>query len=1395
MPTFANFEGSEEHHRGATATIWKARGRGGADDSLFALKVCQPSDFLDEGADGTPYLTAAEEVIADLRALEKRKAQNWVEVTAKGADELHVFWATRFFPRSLHTVLERRAQLPFEDIHWIAAAIARGLGDLERLLDRSHGNLKASNIFIDGDGRLRGLPLRLSDLKPRSQLVLPEDRIADFREFGRLIVLIVRRRVADDRKPIAWPIEADVEWRRFGRKAGGWRELCNTLLNPHPAPSDLDWGKVAQRIDELAPAQQIPWGWIAAGVVPLVLAGAGLAYLRLKEYHTLPRQLQPWAERLGNVPIDVATVPPEWAQLCAAYNDWLGAFMDHVSTPGRTAGWAQQRYLQERVFGDLIELSQNYRVPNSGYQPLDPRNLAGIRGGLDALQAAPPDVVKKGVIAHKIVTVANATKQAAQALKDWPERKKLDDLRQRFGQLGWTKAATQLQGAVERTGNGTLAAGTINDALTLSAATARTEIAWRELEQRAATLAGAGDPVMKGLLNYLTARVGAAADVAALNKLLDESSQDVTRWLGQVQGPNGQPRIERTRFTKESGLRDFNGEVTNDVLTRWEREVQDFQFVAESEDPRRKADWTGLFRKVDESLATLRDEEAAAPADATVGGSPFKRFQTARDEVRRHVDDVISPPLVRKDVELAGRTTQTAVTRVKTLDEEVLAMLVQLRPDPVGWLSRVRQVAIGAPGSVLRREWERRREQLLADANPTALARSNIEFRALRDRQAKLEQFFTAVAGPRGVGAFPSLELRGVADDLSPSLQTWGRARVERAVEEWLGVVTWTGAIPAVAADAFIGGDVTRRVLEGLGADFREAMELGAEFSAIAERLVQGDGVEGAAATFAKWNARPILKELGTAAPFRALLDAGTTLAAVRTEERREELIAKASAPSLGIALAAWRRLGELSTWPAVSELDTEIRLTKEIEDRAQKSIRDAGRRTALLAEAAKEKARRWRVAMRGAPNDALLAQVLGRRGEFGVKDADLAPGERFNVELQQLKGVDWRTQPETRIIALRDEAVGKLKAALTSQPVPGPLTSWFGLLLELVLTEAQGGQSDLRLLGPGAAGWRGELSADNRVVTYKKTIGEQQHQLSFALIEGEKSVPFLLGTTEIPAGLFVDLVSDPAVWTKLQRWLVEVVGTNPKDDPRNGPQIWKLRGTRGAAMNTQSWTGSTQPTWPANFYPADVTVPKAPGRDVPLQYIPPQAALYLAKEVLGCRLPTLDEWRALVEAKEPLKMAEPKGPNFRDLLWVRERDYLVANNVPDLPIDADIFWPGNASTQKRGRQAQAAVPDREDGVLWFAPVGGDSTNGVRHLFGNVAEYLFDETSGKFFIAGGSALSPPEVDPATPYPVDTRLATAGFSDVGLRLAFNAPGGIAGRSRLNQLLRNQAFLRP
>jgi hypothetical protein len=87
----------------------------------------------------------------------------------------------------------------------------------------------------------------------------------------------------------------------------------------------------------------------------------------------------------------------------------------------------------------------------------------------------------------------------------------------------------------------------------------------------------------------------------------------------------------------------------------------------------------------------------------------------------------------------------------------------------------------------------------------------------------------------------------------------------------------------------------------------------------------------------------------------------------------------------------------------------------------------------------------------------------------------------------------------------------------------------------------------------------------------------------------------------------------------------------------------------------------------------------------------------------------------------------------------------------------------------------------------------------MHDLVGNVAEYVFDgpkvtevkkdqraevsitgvdatvsETGNKFYVIGGSALSPPEVSFDKPLPVATVFSKNGFCDVGLRLAYTAP---------------------
>jgi hypothetical protein len=114
---------------------------------------------------------------------------------------------------------------------------------------------------------------------------------------------------------------------------------------------------------------------------------------------------------------------------------------------------------------------------------------------------------------------------------------------------------------------------------------------------------------------------------------------------------------------------------------------------------------------------------------------------------------------------------------------------------------------------------------------------------------------------------------------------------------------------------------------------------------------------------------------------------------------------------------------------------------------------------------------------------------------------------------------------------------------------------------------------------------------------------------------------------------------------------------------------------------------------------------------------------------------------------------------------------------------------------------AVSTGPDK--GKLWFAPVDeGPSTSNFINLYGNVWVYLCDAADPAkpvFYVAGGSALSPPGVDIMEPQKVEAvgmigaTKVREGFADVGIRPAFDAPPGFKERYKLNQLVRRQNYL--
>jgi hypothetical protein len=263
---------------------------------------------------------------------------------------------------------------------------------------------------------------------------------------------------------------------------------------------------------------------------------------------------------------------------------------------------------------------------------------------------------------------------------------------------------------------------------------------------------------------------------------------------------------------------------------------------------------------------------------------------------------------------------------------------------------------------------------------------------------------------------------------------------------------------------------------------------------------------------------------------------------------------------------------------------------------------------------------------------------------------------------------------------------------------------------------------------------------------------------------------------------------------------------------PDNGPWVWNTNDLKPA----KAWikdpfddTPALQPPAEFSLYPSGVN-PPPPTDDLPMQYVSPQAAIYFAR-LLGCRLPTPEEWNAA----NSLNNGGQQIIKLRDQTWVNQFKHfekmktLLSKKGLD-QIGSALFWLDNDIFTHKHLPVSAA-PDarsRNNGTPtpWFVEVDPGPLEAkvpFHHLVGNVSEYVLgnpEDLKGiqdpiglrsflkdhlkQLKVVGGSALSPKElndkelpngVEPANGVPVEgSVLAPEGYSDVGFRLAFDSP---------------------
>lgn len=507
--------------------------------------------------------------------------------------------------------------------------------------------------------------------------------------------------------------------------------------------------------------------------------------------------------------------------------------------------------------------------------------------------------------------------------------------------------------------------------------------------------------------------------------------------------------------------------------------------------------------------------------------------------------------------------------------------------------------------------------------------------------------------------------------------------------------------------------------------------------------------------------------------------------------------------------LALWRQLGRLTdAWPAqIADFQAELATEQVVTDRVVPIRPD------VKAELQAGRVARWNDHLRLAATAG--ADTIRKTVEWAAAHPSQIPASleslpawfQFDLLLYQ-----YQTDPKTRTdLASFRTSAAKLEAA--------PAVRTFLLRMDEQMKPRTGLTTPQRAAVP-----LGRPRPLGDALSY--TAMDGQIKVTFIRVQPKDPTiaPFYMGTTEVSIGLFANIVAQGTPG----RYFNQVSQLLPNaDTPQRwiGPHGWELDSERRLLIPRRNM-------WCDDFQFKNGQRP-IPLPEHPMQYVTPEAALYLAR-LIGCRLPTADEWREAYDYSKRKAASSPDecawvmmGWKLRDSLWDEERDQAIATAASRW-LDDGIFgsfpipfgthaeaaswmtapWSQRLQKEKAATVAQISAANRQkDGRLnalvanntvLFRPCSYNFNECFHDLVGNVAEFVLDPGSAiraetelppespekvaaffqspqtKLYVIGGSALSPPEFGFDQPLPVTHEQTLNGFSDVGFRLVFTDP---------------------
>ena len=1243
-----------------------------------------------------------------------------------------------------------------------------------------HGNLAPTNVLLSA----------IATGKPRVWLTDPfhpkeldamrgsGGGAADRRAIGALICLLA---TGQRFRRGLWPLVADASWAGLGRQSEAWRDLANELLNPEPSGDLPTFAEIGERIAGLKPVSKalVRSAWGGLGLV----ASVGLVSLAFM------------LSRGGADEPVVEFDAVAWADLCDANYTWIGPLRDALSASKRQR-WAEDEHLSSRVLSVLSNAT------------LDPRDIIGSQAGLLALRASPPASARTADAAERIREAEDAVESLEAALtpSQWPLLASLDARASELDQRGWSGPASLMRRATEPFSGERDASlyEHIDAALQVASLADRAEASWVEIESSASQIAEAGVPILtrfrEAVLVEINPRLsdesaGGFEETASALEDAASLARDIVGFLESDWGSlvDQQKFLDEGTINRSFASGELEGQLNLRTFRSWllEGGRPEFRAISDSDDPRDLRRWRGELSSIRRAIDIL-DREFRRDAEEDLPG-----LRARVEALEAELPDIEATELTVQTVDSIRALSADYESRLGALVEASNGLLRRLRSyDQQSGDDYRRELRARAGGGVspsgsgvLDSLWQDEVDQLLRTFSTDAA------YRELRRRAEGLERFITEVDSRLAA----RIEFDG---ETAPS---WfasfsidaARDKRESVLRPLMSSIEFDDRGRPADAEAF-----DAALAEGAGEyeSWRSRVESMAGAMAEAERLLDSWHQYAEAGPAGRSAQRVLDRWISTSdwsdASLRAAgggvferLDRFATLGAGGGEAR--SVADGAFEQDDAMLWSAWLSLGSGGGWPATL---SELRRDGEYAERLQLGldlISDESRRDTLRGVFAARRADGW-VRCFGLLNDGSdIRGAAALADEFGVDATTLEDGARFNLAVGRLASLTRELNEDTVSAGVRD-TVAELRSLESSSDsaVSAAAGGAIGLLTELVPEDGSRVAFDTSIfqqLGPASVSGLGlsasSVAPDGSWVEYSGALDRASGPvtLRFERIDDVDGVvpSFYMCVDEIPLRIFGSaarrIYAQEARRTGSASSL-ESGWTDLTDETWLGPRLWTYaRSSARFSLNSDASTGGQMrapqladvPSLVEGFVAGQDNsgLSTTPDTDMPMQSLSPAACETWAR-AMGCRLPTLAEWRIAYAA------APSAEANLRDQAWARQRDFVAAQRAT-----APLPWPnegGYASSNENPQTAPAASTD--DGFVFFRPVDPGAP-GLRNLEGNVAEVVYSQgvDSAALAIVGGSAMSPPGLDPTEPVAVSGGARRRGSADIGVRLVLPLAG--------------------